>query len=313
MVNRMRMDFEKTYSWIEFLDTDCAEKIYYFKTDSSEDRANDTEKIEELRKRYVCEVVNIGYCVEEDTLYIGDTIFYDRKAIRKYFEDISENTDILINISAMNARMMGMMVYQLYHSNHSFNHIWIMYTEPEKYTVTARDDEDVVGRFELYKRFKGIKSIPGFVNENIDNRAEKWVVFLGFEGGRAFEIMDTKGFEDIVAFVTIPAFRAGWQNVVFQENFALLKEIDKPEYVIANSYLDAYYHLERIKNAQDDTFIYISPLGTKINTLGAFLYAIEHTENVTILFDNPIENERISENEGMTYIFDVSESFEREK
>ena len=93
-----------------------------------------------------------------------------------------------------------------------------------------------------------------------------------------------------------------------QENIDIIKTLErKPEYIIANSFLSAYNYLEKIVTSYPNSYLRITPLGTKINALGAILFALNNMKNVELLYDNPKEEGKISTECGKTYIFDISE------
>ena len=70
--------------------------------------------------------------------------------------------------------------------------------------------------------------------------------------------------------------------------------------------------MERVVRASPELYIRVSPLGTKINALGALLFSLNSKQNIEILYDNPIAEGRISENYGNTYVFDISEVINQE-
>lgn len=132
--------------------------------------------------------------------------------------------------------------------------------------------------------------------------------FLGFDGKRVEQINDRYEFSDIVPVITLPSYKPGWQNYALQENIDIIKTLErKPEYIIANSFLSAYNYLEKIVTSYPNSYLRITPLGTKINALGAILFALNNMKNVELLYDNPKEEGKISTECGKTYIFDISE------
>ena len=191
-----------------------------------------------------------------------------------------------------------------------FDKVFCLYTEPLRYckNINQNDQDEFVDRFDLYKKFRGIEPIPGFLRANDDKLEEKWIVFLGFDGKRVEQINDRYEFSDIVPVITLPSYKPGWQNYALQENIDIIKTLErKPEYIIANSFLSAYNYLEKIVTSYSNSYLRITPLGTKINALGAILFALNNMKNVELLYDNPKEEGKISTECGKTYIFDISE------
>lgn len=208
----------------------------------------------------------------------------------------------------MNLRLMGTLLFNI--KKIGFKEVYCLYTEPLRYckNIDGSDEEEFVDRFDLYKKFRGIEPIPGFLRANDDKLDEKWIAFLGFDGKRVEQINDRYDFADIVPVITLPSYKPGWQNYALQENIDIIKSVErKPEYIIANSFLSAYDYLEKMKKTYPKTYLRVTPLGTKINALGAILFCLNNVHNVELLYDNPKEEGKISTECGKTYIFDISE------
>ena len=208
----------------------------------------------------------------------------------------------------MNLRLMGTLLFNI--KKIGFKEVYCLYTEPLRYckNINENEKEEFVDRFDLYKKFRGIDPIPGFLRANDDKLEEKWIAFLGFDGKRVEQINDRYEFADIVPIITLPSYKPGWQNYALQENIDIIKTIErKPEYIVANSFLSAYDYLEKLKNAYPKTYLRITPLGTKINALGAILFCLNNVKNIELLYDNPKKEGKISTECGKTYIFDISE------
>lgn len=300
--------FEKSFFWNEFIKNFTEQNINYIGIVSNEPRSDNKSKINDISKICCCSSMLLEYDYEKDSIkYDGSQ--YDLKFdTKKLLEPLQKDVPIMLNITSLNLRLLGNLLFHLKTQN--FEKAYCVYTEPLRYCKNQIEPKtgECVDRFDLYKKFRGIESIPGFLRENDQNLSERWVAFLGFEGKRLEQIQDQFEFSNIVPVITLPSYQPGWHNYVFDENLDLIKMADcKPDYIIANSYMSSYRYLQRLVSSAPDLYIRVSPLGTKINALGALLFSLNHTKNMEILYDNPIAAGKISEGCGNTYVFDISE------
>lgn len=304
----MEQYFEKFYYLDEFKDLCLKGKIYYIGNVSMEQRANNEKIINELLKKCSCDPVLLKYDYEKDSFLYNGIQHNLKSDTNKIFTNWDKNLPIFLNITSLNLRLLGTLLYHV--KKLKFKKVYCIYTEPLRYckNEAGMGEQEYVDRFDLYKKFRGVESIPGFLRENDDNLSERWVAFLGFERKRLEQIYEIYDFNNIVPVITLPSYQPGWHNYVFDENLDIIKLADrKPEYIIANSYMSAYNYLYRITHASPDFYVKVSPLGTKINALGALLFSLNYKKNVEILYDNPILEGKISEGCKDTYVFDISE------
>jgi len=300
--------FEKAFSWKEFLNFCSFESINFLYNLGQEPRSDSTKYIDALTEKCNCSIYEISYLYEKDA-FIFDGISYDLKGKTHTFLNlIDKNIPLLLNITAMNLRLLGTILYNL--KALQFKTVYCLYTEPLKYCKNPDDagGEEYVDRFDLYRKFRGVEPIPGFLRANDDNLPEKWIAFLGFEGKRAEQINEKYEFLDMIPVITLPSYRPGWQNYALQENLDIIKNNErKPEYVIASSIMSAYDFLDELRSAYPQTYLRVTPMGTKVNSLGILLYVLNCKRGIEVLYDNPIEEGKISNECGDTYIFDISE------
>lgn len=300
--------FEKFFYWNEFVSSCSDEKVYYVGNKSTEPRADNNSKINDLKKTCTCSEFLLEYDYEKDSFNCKGTQYNLMSGAKKLLESFEKNVSVLLNITSINLRVLGTLLFHLKKLN--FEKVYCIYTEPLRYckNKAVSEEADHINRFDLYKKFRGIGAIPGFLRENNGKLNERWVAFLGFEGKRLEQIYESYEFNNVVPVITLPSYQPGWHNYVFDENLDIIKLADrKPEYIVANSYMSAYNYLQKIVQASPDLYIRVSPLGTKINALGALLFSLNNTKNIEILYDNPIAEGKISEDCGNTYVFDISE------
>lgn len=302
----MKKFFEKLLYWEEFVELYDNDNINFVGNISSEPRADDKEKIEQLSRKCKCSSYLLNYDYEYDCFLCDQNKYNLQSETNKFIQKLDTRIPLILNITSMNLRLIGTMLYHI--KKFEFEKVYCVYTEPLRYCKNKEGESQNKDRFDLYKKFKGISTIPGFLRENDKKLTERWVVFLGFEGKRWEQINEQYDFTNIVPVITLPSYQPGWHNYALEENMDLLKLADrKPEYIIANSYLSAYNYLQNITEVSPEWYIRVSPMGTKINALGALLFVLNNTKNLEILYDNPIAEGKMSEQCGTTYVYDISE------
>lgn len=300
--------FEKMFFWEEFLCFYSEDKLNFIGNSSSEKRSENTDKINKLNEQCKCTYFFLDYDYEEDSFECNNERYDLKSQTFTFLQNLDKSISVLLNITSMNLRLMGTLLFNI--KKIGFKEVYCLYTEPLRYckNIDTGEKEEFIDRFDLYKKFRGIEPIPGFLRANDDKLDEKWIAFLGFDGKRVEQINDRYEFADVVPVITLPSYKPGWQNYALQENIDIIKSVErKPEYIIANSFLSAYEYLEKMKNTYPKTYLRVTPLGTKINALGALLFCLNNVQNVELLYDNPKEEGKISTECGKTYIFDISE------
>lgn len=300
--------FEKMFFWDEFLSFYSNDKLNFIGNLSSEKRSDNTNIINQLNEICQCTYYLLDYDYKEDSFKCNNENYDLKSKTFAFLEQLDKSIPLILNITSMNLRLMGSLLSNI--KKIGYKEIYCLYTEPLRYCKNIEEDdkEEFVDSFDLYKRFRGIVSIPGFLQANDNKLDEKWIVFLGFDGKRVGQMYEWYDFADVVPVITLPSYKPGWQNYALQENIDIIRAVNrKPEYIIANSFLSAYEYLENLKNIYPNIYLRITPLGTKVNALGALLFCLNNKQNVELLYDNPKEEGEISTECGRTYIFNISE------
>lgn len=271
-------------------------------------RASIEEKYSLLNRYNRCERYVIKYDYEKDAIECEMKWYSLQGELSKFIEEIIDSK-IIIDISLMDIRVLGALLYQL--KTKMCKNVFCMYSEPLSYVKNQDEEDNYNSGFELFVKCRGVEPIPGLLRENYRGLSERWVVFLGFEQKRISQLHEDNEFNSIVPVITLPSIKPHWYNTVIDENREWLKVIErKPDYVPANSFLAVYKYLEEMINTQNDMYLKVSPLGTKINALGVLLFALNHKKNFEVLYDNPVPKATTSEDIGKTYIYDISEVLE---
>lgn len=251
--------------------------------------------------------------------YRLDTLF-------EMFVELRQRSPILlIDISTMSVRLIALLLAAVaevhdYKRDAMFSRVFCGYTEPMDYDDSFEIDDGGKDLFRLYKAYDPLSPIPGYYSIDANKRGQRvWAVLLGFEGNRVHLLQnELTNIQSIEAYITTPTMRLGWVNNVFRSNLHFLEGVDnaKPEikYVAATSPFAIYNQLSDLKRQsveQEDVIgLYVSPLGTKANALGALLYLLNDPSS-TLVYDNPNEDTRKQEKASdKVRVFDVTAPLE---
>ena len=300
--------FEKEFSDKEFLEKcNTYSEITILRNESSEKRNNIVGFLDELDKTCFCNNIVFSYDPDEDKIAFDSEKRSLSDGMKKLLEG-TENSPLLIVISTMNLHLLGTLLRHLKYSKHK--EVFCVYTEPKRYARNTEPKRD----FDLYRRMKSFDPIPGFVSMNYDDKPEKWIPFLGFEGDRALQVREQYDFDDYVPVLTLPSYKPIWQNFIIRENMILLDGVkdNSIHYVEADSVLAAYEELDSLAKTYRDKHLRVTSFGTKINALGILLFSLSHEGTIDIIYDNPVEDgAAFSEEVGETHVFDISEFIEK--
>ena len=213
---------------------------------------------------------------------------------------------VYIDVCGMNVRMAAALLLRI-HSTDMEMHV--VYSEPHNYypEVFHREGED----HEWAGIIDGIKPLPGFASFADPNEEFVFCVFLGFEGGRFNHLLrEIQPLEELITpIVGIPGFKIEYPYNAYWSNRKGLLCTDSSanvRYASANSIVDAYILLNRIKNDNQGKKIVIAPIGTKPHAIASIAFAIQNFDSIEIVFDNPQKKESRSEGIGMILDCNVS-------
>lgn len=191
--------------------------------------------------------------------------------------------------------------------------VHVIYAEPSMY------DPDVFKQYGLFennpKQYDGIKPLPGMASIVDDNDAFLFVALLGFDGGRFAYILDKlEPMEDMVLpVIGVPGYRIEYPFVTYFGNQSAIirsKAKENIRYAAANSIVDAYLLLTRIRQDNSDRRIIIAPIGTKPHCIAAILFAIKHDRQVEVVYDNPVHTVKLTKGLGAITDCNVSKLIE---
>lgn len=230
------------------------------------------------------------------------------KSIKSFFEDYSVQT-IYIDVSGLNNRISASLLKNALEM--AIASVRVVYTEPEHYDIEKFKEEGVLCQ-DLSERIEGIEPLPGLANIIPDGVDMKFVALLGFEGGRFTQMYESvqPPIDKIIPVIGVPGYRPEYPFVAYWGNRRPLISTESwqfVEYAAANSLVDVYFLLQRIKNKPPVSKIKLAPIGTKPHAIGAILFAIKYPTDVEIVYDNPIRKSKRTKGVGLIVESKVSE------
>jgi hypothetical protein len=166
----------------------------------------------------------------------------------------------------------------------------------------------------------GVKSVgplPGFEGD-IRTRNNFLVVLLGFEGYRSLALLDYNEPHSALALIGDPngnesggyIAQARENNHLFLDHYmisqAIIPSIDHPkriaEYI--ESSISNFFNDVEDRNI-DDFNIYASVLGTKIQSIGLYLFWLKY-KNVQLIYPNPSKRRIGTGTTGTSFIFQIT-------
>lgn len=249
---------------------------------------------------------------EKDTIIDKKTevTYYLRssKSIKELYQTYPAAT-IYIDVSGLNNRISASLLKNALDMDN--RDVRVVYTEPEHYDIEKFKEEGVLCK-DLSERVEGIEPLPGLANIIPDDVDVKFIALLGFEGGRFTQMYEAvqPPVDKIIPVIGVPGYRPEYPFVAYWGNRRPLNSTDSwqfVEYAAANSLVDVFFLLQRIKKRPPVSKIKLAPIGTKPHAIGAILFAIKYPNDVEIVYDNPIRKSKRTKGVGLIVESRVSE------
>lgn len=250
--------------------------------------------------------------------YSEKDVVVDKKTGNKHFLRSSKSindlfgtypaTTIYVDVSGLNNRVSAALLKNALELGGV--KVRVVYTEPEHYKIEKFRAEGVFN--DLSEQIDGVEPLPGFANIIPDDVDMKFVPLLGFEGGRFTQMYETiqPPTDKIIPIIGVPGYRPEYPFVAYWGNRQPLSSTESWQYVkyaAANSLVDVFYLLQKIKKQPPVAKIKLAPIGTKPHAIGAILFAIKYPKDVEIVFDNPKRKSKRTKGVGLIVESRVSE------
>ncbi|MFV0398872.1 MAG: hypothetical protein ACK5JU_12825 [Bacteroidales bacterium] len=307
MINK---DYLYSTSYKTISDFHPADESLYIYGYSAEDRSLLINKMKSNTSFSTITFIELEYS-EKDVVVDKKTgtrhYLRSSSSIKDLFEKYPAMT-IYIDVSGLNNRVSAALLKNALQLGDI--KVRVVYTEPEHYKIEKFKAEGVFN--DLSERIDGVEPLPGFANIIPDDIDMKFIALLGFEGGRFTQMYETiqPPTDKIIPIIGVPGYRPEYPFVAYWGNRQPLSTTESWQYVkyaAANSIVDVYYLLKKIKKEPPVTKIKIAPIGTKPHAIGAILFAIKHPKDIEIVFDNPKRESKRTEGVGLIVESRVSE------
>jgi hypothetical protein len=193
--------------------------------------------------------------------------------------------------------------------------ITIFYVEPERYSRLQRTKLLHKRDFDLSDEFPGYRAIPGATLLLSDRYTQYGVFLLGYEErrlDRALEDYQMIKPKNCSVLFGVPAFKPGWEMDAFANNIRVIRDknirggvlycgAENPAAVV--DLLDEIYC-----GLKTNQRLFVAPIGTKPNGIGAALFASEHPQ-VGVLYDHPKRKQGRSKKVSKWHIYEVEFGF----
>lgn len=231
------------------------------------------------------------FCYRPESLdvVIGEEIF-ECHDLDRFFDECMP-TSILIDSTSLDIPELALILKAL-HSRSGLR-IVLLYVEPAEYTSSEASTLEQEN-FSLSNEISGFEGagIPTISMPVDDESLRRFIVFVGFEGGRLQSVIETYDIsnEEARIYFGLPAFKPGWESKSMQRNLQALSDKSiggRIGYCSASSCTDALISLRKVKAVDGETINYVVPLGTKPNSIASILFSLEDPKRVRLLYDLP--------------------------
>jgi hypothetical protein len=204
---------------------------------------------------------------------------------------------ITIDISTFNKRHLLMLLKQL--DDHGYwESLRIIYTEPQDYVTDLY--------LPMSSGIRQINPVPGFVNTQPLNKPILLIVMLGYEGDRAIALFNNLDPNETILIVPKPAFHSEWEGRTESMNRDLLILLGDDNVRFADS-RDSAKVVSQISKMLENESMYnledwgccFTPLGTKPQVLGLYLFWRMHPNKFSILYAQPLKHNELFNSTGI--------------
>ena len=196
---------------------------------------------------------------------------------------------VTLDVSTFTKRHLLMLLHALDDAG-LWESLRLLYTEPRDYVVDMY--------LPMSMGIKEVAPVPGFTNLDPPDKPVLLVIMLGYEGDRAMALFQTIEPNETVLLVPRPAYRPEWEGRTEELNSQLVSLLGQD----ALAYADSREPVQ-VKNALDsvlgnrystrDWTCLVSPLGTKPQTIGLYLFWRENPNSCAVVYAQPLRhNER---------------------
>ena len=251
------------------------------------------EIMTELESR--CSVADLSF----DENRVTENFDQQRHHLRATINSHGDNP-IVVDVSVLTKRHL-LLLLRWIDDCKCWDRLWIIYTEPEEY--------EIEGFLPLSFGVSSVQQLPGFSSSPNPSRPLHAVMFLGYEGDRAFATYELLQPKKTTVIIPDPPFNPEWKGRTESLNSNLLSAIGQYSMEKADS-LDPESSLAMLTAVLGDPATRsefsraLCPLGTKPQTIGAYLYLRMCIDPPAVIYSRALRHNHsfYSRGVGMTWL-----------
>lgn len=244
-----------------------------------------------LGEKHLCEIKShLAECCplselsfQEDR--VSENFDQQRNLLRAAIED-HRDRPIVIDISVLTKRHLLLLLRWLDDCGR-WEDLWIIYSEPEEY--------EIEGFLPLSFGVSSVQQLAGFSSTPNPSRPLHAVMFLGYEGDRAFATYELLQPKKTTVIIPDPPFNPAWTGRTESLNANLLSTIGQYSMARADSLdpessLAVLTHVLGDPSARSEFSRVLCPLGTKPQTVGAYLYVRDAVDPPAMIYSRALRH-----------------------
>jgi len=267
---------------------------------------DDNPKREERHDRITSTFKQRGISVLEQRFTESDAVksLRENMQVLRKFLDTETSERILFDISVFTKRHLLMMLRWLDDEGH-WDRVTFIYSEPQEYEVS---------RFiPLSFGLSSFQQVPGFSACPDFSRALHLVLFLGYEGDRAFAVYEHVQPMVTTLLIPFPPFKPSWDGRTEELNSDVISLVGE-DHIRRVDPIDPSGSARALQDILGDETQgaehskVVCPLGTKPQTLGIYSYVRACCDPPAIVYASPLRHNHdfFSHGVGKTWLLNAS-------
>ena len=171
----------------------------------------------------------------------------------------------------------------------------ILYTEPQDYETNLFNP--------LSFGIKKIFPIPLFSGEHDFSNESMLIIMLGYEGNRALALLEKKDPNKCLLLIAKPPYHKEWEGRTEEMNKAIINLVGESNirYIDSRNPMIVANQLRELLSDPNISAYnhYISPLGTKPQTIGLYLYLSTKPQNTILIYGSPLRHNELFYSHGI--------------
>ena len=208
-----------------------------------------------------------------------------RKELQKILAAHADNP-VVVDVSVLTKRHLLLLLRWL-DDHGGWDRLWIVYSEPQEY--------EIEGQLPLSFGVSSVTQLPGFAASPNPSRPLHAAMFLGYEGDRAFATYEILEPKKTTVIIPDPPFKESWRGRTEQQNHNLLSSIDQYSLEAADSIdpessVAVLHKVFGDPDVRSDFARTLCPLGTKPQTLGAYMYLRQCVDTPSVIYSGALRH-----------------------